>query len=104
MGHFTVDKYREKKTLIAPPAEPKELEGDDEMNGGLDDTRGTIAEAADQSSEKSLQPDGGDDGIVSGESNGGDGADAEQTDTADDATGLGNDEAKAKPKSGTKRV
>lgn len=104
MGHYNVDKYREKKIVVAPTVELKELEQNDETDGELNDAGGTNPETLNQSTEKSLQPDGSDDGTMHGEPIGGDGTLTKQTDTDNDVAGLGTDETKAKPKSGTKRV
>lgn len=68
----------------------------------LDDARRTDTETLNESSEEPLQPSGGDERAVPGESGGSDGTLTEQTNTDNDVAGLGTAETKAKFKSGAK--
>lgn len=108
MAHISIDTIRAR--LAGTMTVAKSLEADlqvpeqspeESLTQGVQDG-GTNEQAPEQSAEESLQPLGGDAGAMSGELAGSDGADAEQTDTTDDAAGSSPDETQAKPKNRAK--
>ena len=101
MAHISIDTIRAKLAGVkneeqTPSQSAEESLTQGELNGGTDE------QAPSQSAEESLQPIGGDDGAVSGEPNGSDGAEREQTDSADDAAGSSPDKTQAKSKNRAK--
>ncbi len=104
MAHISIDTIRARlagAAAMTVDEQAPEQSAEESLTQGVQDG-GTDEQAPEQSAEESLQPLGGDAGAVSGEFARSDGADGEQTDSADDAAGSSPDETQAKPKNRAK--